>query len=447
MQKILIANRGEIALRIIKTCHEMGIETVAVYSDADKDMPFVKNATYSFSIGESPVNKSYLKAELILEIAKREGVDGIHPGYGFLSENADFAREVQKAGIVFIGPDPETIELMGDKIVSRRTMMEAGVPVVPGSEEGTSTLEEASRLAESMGYPVMLKASGGGGGIGMVRCENEQALAKSFGSTKARAKAYFGSEEVFVEKYIENARHVEVQVFGDHHGNIVHLYERDCSIQRRHQKVVEESPSPFLSEEAKNKMYETALRAAAAVHYKNAGTIEFIVDEQENFYFLEMNTRLQVEHPVTEKITGLDLVKWQILVARGEQLPLLQTEISRSGHAIEFRLYAEDPKSFLPSPGKIEVFHWNSFDGVRVDSGYDSSTTVTPFYDPMIAKCIIYGETREEAIAKASRFFNELKIEGIKTNAPLFKEILMDTEFQNGSYTTSFLTNKTFTVN
>lgn len=447
MRKILIANRGEIALRIIKTCHQMGIETIAVYSDADEDMPFVKNATYSFSIGESPVNKSYLKTDIILEIAKREGVDGIHPGYGFLSENADFARAVQQAGIAFIGPDPDTIELMGDKIVSRRTMMEAGVPVVPGSEEGTSTLEEASRLAESMGYPVMLKASGGGGGIGMVRCENEQALAKSFGSTKARAKAYFGSEEVFVEKYIENARHVEVQIFGDHHGNIVHLFERDCSIQRRHQKVVEESPSPFLSEDAKKKLFETALKAAAAVHYKNAGTIEFIVDEEENFYFLEMNTRLQVEHPVTEEITGLDLVKWQIVVARGEKLPQLQPEISRSGHAIEFRLYAEDPKSFLPSPGKIEAFQWNSFEGVRVDSGYDSSTTVTPFYDPMIAKCIIYGETRDEAVTRASEFFNGLKIEGIKTNAPLFKEILMDAEFKNGNYTTSFLSKKTFTVN
>ncbi|MEH7524719.1 biotin carboxylase, partial [Bacillus sp. JJ1503] len=338
-------------------------------------------------------------------------------------------------------------ELMGDKIVSRRTMMEAGVPVVPGSEEGTSTLEEACRLAELIGYPVMLKASGGGGGIGMIRCENEQALAKSFGSTKARAKAYFGSEEVFVEKYIENARHIEVQIFGDDYGNNVHLYERDCSIQRRHQKVVEESPSPFLTEECKGKMYETALKAASAVNYKNAGTIEFIVDEQENFYFLEMNTRLQVEHPVTEQITGLDLVEWQILVARGDKLPLLQNEISRSGHAIEFRLYAEDPKSFLPSPGKIEVFQWHAIKGVRVDSGYDSASTVTPFYDPMIAKCIIYSETRDEAIRKASKFFAELELKGINTNAPLFKEILMDSDFKSGNYTTSFLLNKTFSVN
>lgn len=447
MRKILVANRGEIALRIINTCHDMGIETVAVYSEADKEMPFVKKATSAFSIGEAPVNKSYLKSDVILEIAKNEGVDGIHPGYGFLSENAKFARAVIEAGIAFIGPDPDTIELMGDKIVSRGAMVKAEVPVVPGSEEGASTLEEACRLADFMGYPVMLKASGGGGGIGMVRCENEQALAKLFGSTKARAKAYFGSEEVFVEKFIENARHVEVQVFGDNHGNIVHLFERDCSIQRRHQKVVEESPSPFLSEKAKQKMYETALKAASAVNYKNAGTIEFIVDEHENFYFLEMNTRLQVEHPVTEQITGLDLVKWQILVARGEKLPQLQSEIRIDGHAMEFRLYAEDPMSFLPSPGKIEIFEWNSSEGVRVDSGYQSNSTVTPYYDPMIAKCIIHAETREKVIIKANKFFTELKIEGIKTNAPLFKEILRDPDFQNGQYSTGFLSEKKFIVN
>jgi acetyl-CoA carboxylase, biotin carboxylase subunit len=447
VRKILIANRGEIALRIIRSCHEMGIETVAVYSDADKEMPFVKKATYAFNIGEAPVNKSYLNIEVIIEIAKRENVDGIHPGYGFLSENANFARAVKDAGITFIGPDPDTIELMGDKIVSRKTMINAGVPVVPGSEAGTSTLEEASRMAKAMGYPVMLKASGGGGGIGMVRCEDEQALAKSFASTKARAKAYFGSEEVFVEKFIENARHIEVQVFGDHHGNIVHLFERDCSIQRRHQKVVEESPSPFLSEAAKDKMFDTAIKAARAVNYKNAGTIEFIVDEQENFYFLEMNTRLQVEHPVTEQITGLDLVKWQIYVARGEKLPLLQNSILRSGHAIEFRLYAEDPKSFLPSPGKIEEFTWNNFKGVRVDSGYESNSNVTPYYDPMIAKCIIHGQTREEALTRAGVFFNELKLGGIKTNAPLFQEILKDEDFHRGDYSTNFLNKKTFTLN
>ena len=440
VQKILIANRGEIALRIIRTCQEMGIETLAIYSDADKDMPFVKAATKAVYVGEPPVNKSYLQADKILEIAKSENVDAIHPGYGFLSENAAFAKKAIKEGIIFIGPKPETIELMGDKIVSRQTMEKAGVPVVPGSGNGLKTIEEACSLAMEIGYPIMLKASGGGGGIGMVLCENEQALVKSYDSTKTRAMAYFGSDEVFIEKYIADARHVEIQVFGDSAGNIVHLFERDCSIQRRHQKVVEESPSPFLTETVRKKMYETAVKAAHAVDYINAGTIEFIVDEAGNFYFLEMNTRLQVEHPVTEMITGLDLVKWQILVARGGKLPLLQSEINSNGSAIEFRLYAEDPVRFLPSPGKITSLKMNETKGVRIDSGYEEGGTVTPFYDPMIAKCIVYGQTREEVLATAEGFFKDVVIEGIKTNVPLFLSILADTDFQKGLYTTSFLT-------
>lgn len=442
MQKILIANRGEIALRIIRTCQQMGIETVAVYSEADKEMPFVKAASKAICVGEPPVNKSYLQAEKILAIAKSEKVDGIHPGYGFLSENASFAKQAVAEGIIFIGPKPETIEQMGDKIVSRQTMEAAGVPVVPGSGHGLNTLEEAASLAEAIGYPVMLKASGGGGGIGMVLCENEQALNKAFASTKSRAMAYFGSDEVFIEKYISDARHVEVQVFGDHHGNIVHLFERDCSIQRRHQKVIEEAPSPFLSEQARQRMCDTAVKAARAVDYANAGTIEFIVDENENFYFLEMNTRLQVEHPVTEMTTGLDLVKWQILVAKDERLPLLQSEIHRSGHAIEFRLYAEDPIRFLPSPGKITSLKWGQTNGMRVDSGYEEGGTVTPFYDPLIAKCIAFGETRKEALAAAENFFNATKIEGIKTNGPLFNRILVNSDFCQGNYTTSFLSKK-----
>jgi acetyl-CoA carboxylase, biotin carboxylase subunit len=446
VRKILIANRGEIASRIIRTCRELGIDTIAVYSDADKDMPYVKEATYAFHIGDSPVNKSYLNSDLILEIAKSEKADGIHPGYGFLSENADFARNVQEAGITFIGPSPETIEQMGDKIIARNTMEKAGVPVVPGSSKGLATLEEACAFAESIGYPVMLKASGGGGGIGMVYCENEQALAKFYDSTKARAKIYFGSENVFIEKYIKNARHIEVQIFGDVYGNIVHLFERDCSVQRRHQKVIEETPSPSLSEQTRKQMYDTALKAAAAVHYVNAGTIEFIVDEEENFYFLEMNTRLQVEHPITEQITGLDLVKWQILVARGEKLPLLQDELNRRGHAIEFRLYAEDPKTFMPSPGKIATFKWKEFEGVRIDNGYIEGATVTPFYDPMIAKCIFYSNTREDVLKAAKEFFQHIKIEGIKTNIPLFKNMIEDRDFQNGTYTTKFLTEKNFAV-
>jgi acetyl-CoA carboxylase, biotin carboxylase subunit len=442
MQKILIANRGEIALRIIQTCKEMDIETVAIYSDADSDMPFVKEATKAIRIGEPPVNKSYLRADLILEIAKQENVDAIHPGYGFLSENATFATQVQEAGITFIGPSPETMDLMGDKIVSRTTMQNAGVPVVPGSNIGMVNEEEACELAKTIGFPVMLKASSGGGGIGMIRCEDEQALVKSFSSTKARAKAYFGSDEVFIEKCIENARHIEVQVFGDQYGNIVHLFERDCSVQRRNQKVIEESPSPYLSEATKEKMFETAILAAKSVNYINAGTIEFIVDEDENYYFLEMNTRLQVEHPVTEKITGLDLVKWQILVARGERLPLLQSEIKRNGHAIEFRLYAEDPISFLPSPGKIINLHWPENKNARIDNGYDSGLTVTPFYDPMIAKCIIYGKNRQEVLLASKEFFEAFKLEGIKTNAPLFLEVLKNEEFIIGNYTTAFLTKK-----
>ncbi|OIK14048.1 biotin carboxylase [Bacillus sp. MUM 116] len=440
MQKILIANRGEIALRIIKTCHEMGIETVAIYSDADREMPYVKAASKAVYVGEPQVTKSYLQVEKILAIAKDEKVDAIHPGYGFLSENARFALRTIKEGIIFIGPKPEVIELMGDKIVSRQAMERAGVPVVPGSSHGLKTLEDACSLAKTIGYPVMLKASGGGGGIGMVLCENEQALVKTYASTKSRTLAYFGVDEVFIEKYIANSRHVEIQVFGDNHGNIVHLYERDCSIQRRHQKVVEETPSPFLSNKSGEKMYETAIKAAKAVDYTNAGTIEFIVDEQGDFYFLEMNTRLQVEHPVTEQITGIDLVKWQILIARGEKLPKKQSEIKSVGHAIEFRLYAEDPVRFLPSPGKITVFEWEKRQGVRVDAGYESGGTVSPFYDPMIAKCIFYGESRSEALSLAGNFFTSLKIEGIKTNAPIFLRILGNDEFQKGFYTTNFLT-------
>ncbi|MEH7075065.1 acetyl-CoA carboxylase biotin carboxylase subunit [Neobacillus drentensis] len=442
MQKILIANRGEIALRIIRTCQQMGIETIAIYSEADKEMPFVKAATLAFCVGEPPVNKSYLQIDKILEIAKREKVDAIHPGYGFLSENSDFAQRVMEAGIIFIGPNPSTIELMGDKIVSRQTMEKAGVPVVPGSGHGLKTVEEACALAESISYPVMLKASGGGGGIGMVYCEDEQALVKSFSQTKTRAMTYFGSDEVFIEKYIKDARHIEIQVFGDNYGNIVHLYERNCSIQRRHQKVIEESPSPFLSNNARLKMYETAIKAAKAVDYSNAGTVEFIVDQNEEFYFLEMNTRLQVEHPVTEMITTLDLVKWQILIARGERLPLLQDDIVISGHAIEFRLYAEDSVRFLPSPGKISTLTWKQEEGVRVDWGYEEGGTVTPFYDPMIAKVIIHNESRQIAIETAIRFFNEIRIEGIKTNVPLFQTILINDEFLNGTYSTSLLTKK-----
>ncbi|OXS63357.1 acetyl-CoA carboxylase biotin carboxylase subunit [Bacillus sp. V-88] len=440
MQKILIANRGEIASRIIKTCKQLNIQTVAVYSDADQDMPFVKEADVAFRIGESQVNRSYLVVDNILDVAKKEKVDGIHPGYGLLSENADFAKRVSEEGFTFIGPAHDIIEKMGDKVEARRVMQDASVPVVPGSDGGVGTIETAKEVANEIGYPVMLKASGGGGGIGMIRCENEQALVQSFDSTKNRAKAYFGKEEVFLEKCIENARHVEVQIFGDHHGNLVHLFERNCSVQRRNQKVIEESPSPGLSQETKEKMFTAAIQAGKAVNYTNAGTVEFIVDEEENFYFLEMNTRLQVEHPVTETITGLDLVKWQLLVASGEPLPLCrQEEIQNTGHAIEFRVYAEDPKTFYPSPGKLTELEWGEGEGVRIDSGYEKGNNVTPFYDPMISKCIIQGNDRQDALDKAKVFFAGVTVEGVKTNVGLFRDILEDDGFKGGSYTTKWL--------
>ncbi|HET7657999.1 MAG TPA: biotin carboxylase N-terminal domain-containing protein, partial [Bacillales bacterium] len=351
MKKILIANRGEIARRILRTCDKLGLETVVVYSEADKDLPYVKEATAAHSIGEPQAAKSYLNQDKILQIAKQEKVDAIHPGYGFLSENAGFVRAVEEAGITFIGPSAKVVEAMGDKVRARQSMQAAGVPVVPGSDGAVKDVDEAAAVAAEIGYPVMLKASAGGGGIGMQRCETEEELRKAFSSNQNRAKAYFGNADMFVEKMIENGRHIEVQIFGDEEGNAVHLFERDCSIQRRNQKVVEETPTPFLSEQAKENMFDSAVRAAKHVGYRNAGTIEFIVDEDEHFYFLEMNTRLQVEHPITEKITGLDLVEWQLKVASGETLPLKQEEITRSGNAMEFRLYAEDPEKFMPSPG------------------------------------------------------------------------------------------------
>ncbi len=420
----------------------MGIETVAVYSDADRELPFVKQATVAHRIGEPPVLKSYLQMDKIIEIAEREQVDGVHPGYGFLSENASFAEAIAKRSIVFIGPSPSIISLMGDKVKARQTMIDAGVPVVPGSDCGIQTIDEACILAAEYGYPVMLKASGGGGGIGMVCCHSEEELQKAFQTTKTRAKSYFGNDEVFIEKFIPNARHIEVQIFGDHHGNIVHLFERDCSIQRRNQKVIEETPSPFLSKETREKICNAAKKAAAFVQYTNAGTIEFIVDEEENFYFLEMNTRLQVEHAITEMITNINLVKWQLLVARGEKLPLSQKEIILTGHSIEFRVYAEDPIKFFPSPGKIEEYTLPlDVQNVRVDNGYEVGTSVSPFYDPMIAKIIVKGNDRKETIQIAQKYLNQIMIKGIKTNIPLFQEVIIEDSFLKGEYTTNYLQN------
>lgn len=434
---MLIANRGEIALRLIQTCKKMKIETVAVYSDADASLPFVHAADAAYRIGDSPVSQSYLNMDAIIALALEEGVDSIHPGYGLLSENHLFAKKVRNAGLQFIGPLTETIEKMGDKVAARKTMQQAGIPVVPGSDGDVDHLEEAQKIAKEIGYPVMLKASGGGGGVGMVRCVNEQALNQHFSSTKARAKAYFGTDGVFIEKCIENARHIEVQIFGDQYGNVVHLYERNCSVQRRNQKVLEEAVSPQLSSMTQDKLYRLAIEAAKSVAYENAGTIEFIVDEQENIYFLEMNTRLQVEHPITEAITGLDLVKWQLLVAAGEKLPLSQAKIVPNGHALECRIYAEDPHTFYPSPGVIKTLEWGEVPNCRIDSGYTTASEVTTFYDPMIAKCIIHEQNRSDCLHKMIHFLETTKVEGIKTNIPFLLEVLHDPCFAEGTYTTS----------
>lgn len=421
----------------------MGIETVAIYSDADANLEFVKEATYAYRVGESPVAKSYLQSSVILDISKKENVDAIHPGYGFLSENEQFAKEVEKAGIVFIGPKADVIRLMGDKVEARKVMEDAGVPILPGSLEGVETVEEAKALASSIGYPIMLKASGGGGGIGMQKCHDETELEKAFQATKSRANAYFGSDKVFIEKWISNARHVEIQLFGDRFGNVVHLFERDCSIQRRNQKVIEESPSPFISANTREKMCEAAVKAAKHVGYVNAGTIEFIVDESEQFYFLEMNTRLQVEHRVTELITNVDLVEWQLRIANGEELPLKQEEIHSIGHAMEFRLYAEDPIRFLPSPGDITEFVLPDDEQIIMDRAYRKGDKVTPFYDPLVAKIIVKGKDRNETIQRAKNYFQQTVIEGIKTNLPVFLELLDDEQFIKGDYTTNYLESRT----
>ncbi len=436
MKKILIANRGEIARRIIRTCDRLGIETVAIHSEADGELPYVSEATEAAAIGPNPVAQSYLQADKIIEEALGRQADAIHPGYGLLSENADFARKVIEAGLLFIGPKAEVIETMGDKLGSRRTMKQAGVPVVPGTAGGVSDIDAAVLAAKEIGYPLMLKASAGGGGIGMVLCESEQALTQQFDSVKNRAKAYFGDDVVYLEKFIANARHIEVQIFGDESGNIVHLFERNCSVQRRNQKVIEESPSPDLPESVRVKLCEAAVQAARAVGYTNAGTVEFIVDENNDFYFLEMNTRLQVEHPITEEVTGVDLVEWQILVARGESLPAQDT-IQSKGHSIEYRIYAEDPKTFFPSPGTLSVLKWGA--GARIETGYEEGNKVTPFYDPMIAKVVLTGATREEVLEKSRTFFDETVIEGVKTNLPLFDRFIESTSFVNGNYATAVL--------
>ncbi|GGC88670.1 biotin carboxylase 2 [Thalassobacillus devorans] len=438
-QKVLIANRGEIAARIIRTCKKMNIATVAVYSEADEQATYVKEADESFLIGKPRVNESYLNIDNILDAAKESGAEAIHPGYGLLSENAGFAKRCREAGFAFIGPSEEVMATMGDKVAARQAMKEAGVPIVPGTDQAVTDVEEAKAYANEFGYPVMLKAAAGGGGIGMQAVNNDAELEKAFEGNSKRAESFFGNGTMFLEKQILNPRHIEIQVLADSHGNAVHLFERECSIQRRHQKVVEEAPSPFLSEATRKDMGETAIQAVQALHYKNAGTIEFLVDREENFYFLEMNTRLQVEHPVTEEITGIDLVEQQLRVAFGEALIFQQKDITRTGHAIEVRIYAEDPVRFFPSPGQLTKFEIPNGEGIRHELAVTGNSMVTPFYDPMIAKLIAYGEDREQAISRMQEALENYQVEGIKTNIPMLKDVIAHDKFKQGATETSFV--------
>jgi acetyl-CoA carboxylase biotin carboxylase subunit len=438
-RKVLIANRGEIAVRIIRTCEKLGIETVAVYSEADAQAPHVKQATEAFLIGKPRVSESYLNVDKILEVAKETGADAVHPGYGLLSENAEFARRCNAEGITFIGPNPDVIQKMGSKIEARKTMETAGVPVVPGVTQALENEDEAIETANSIGYPVMLKASAGGGGIGMQIVGSDEEVRKAFDGNKKRAMDFFGDGAMFIEKYVANPRHIEIQILADEQGNTVYLWERDCSVQRRHQKVVEEAPSPFLDDVTRKKMGEAAVTAAKSIGYANAGTIEFLVDEDKNFYFLEMNTRLQVEHPVTEEITGLDLVEQQLKIANGESLAFTQEEVTLDGHAIEVRIYAEDPKTFFPSPGTITTYKLPEGEYVRNECAVGEGSVVTPYYDPMIAKLIVKGSNRDEAIIHMQEALDNYIVEGIKTNIPLLREVIGHEAFKAGHATTSFI--------
>jgi acetyl-CoA carboxylase, biotin carboxylase subunit len=439
--RILIANRGEVALRVIRACKEMGVETVAVYSEADRDSLHARMADHSVCIGPAPSAQSYLNMSNIISAALTTGAKAIHPGYGFLAENAAFARAVADSGLVFIGPAPEAIERMGDKAVAKETMARAGVPVVPGSDGEVDSLEEAERFAEEAGYPVLIKASAGGGGKGMRVARDKAELETNLTAAKTEAAAAFGNDGVYIEKYLSRPRHVEMQVLADTHGNAVHLYERDCSIQRRHQKLVEEAPSPALDPDTRFKMGEAALLAVRAVGYVNAGTVEFLLDVDGSFYFMEMNTRVQVEHPVTEQVTGVDIIKEQVRIAAGlEMKHKSQSDIELRGHAIEFRINAEDPAhGFRPHPGLIEVFNPAGGFGVRVDSHIYSGYRVPPTYDSLLGKLIVWGETRGEAINRARRALDEFIVTGIPTTIPFHQAVIETPAFQSGDVYTDFV--------
>jgi acetyl-CoA carboxylase biotin carboxylase subunit len=439
LKKVLVANRGEIALRVIRACQELEIPTVAVYSDADSEALHVRHADEIVHIGPPPATKSYLSVEAILEAAKDTGAEAIHPGYGFLAENSRFAAACLDADITFVGPSAESIDKMGNKSMARRIALEADVPVVPGSE-GSASVDEAVRMAEEIGYPVMVKAAAGGGGRGIRVAEGEDDLRKAVRVAKQEAESAFGDSSIYLEKFLVGPRHVEIQVIGDEDGNIVHLYERECSMQRRRQKVLEEAPSPGISSDVRREMTEAAVRLAREVHYTNAGTVEFLVDEDENFYFIEMNTRIQVEHPVTEMLTGVDLVKEQLRVASGESLTFKQEDVLFDGWAMEFRINAEDPEmDFMPSPGEISFLDVPGGPGVRVDSAIFQGYKIPPFYDSMVGKLVIWALTREEAINRARRALREYRLEGIKTTIPLHLRLLEEDAFRSGAYHTGYL--------
>ncbi|WP_341519072.1 acetyl-CoA carboxylase biotin carboxylase subunit [Bacillus paramobilis] len=441
IKKVLIANRGEIAVRIIRACKEMDIETVAIYSEADKESLHVQIADEAYCVGPTISKESYLNLTNIISVAKLTGCDAIHPGYGFLAENADFAELCRECNLIFIGPSPEAISKMGTKDVARDTMKEAGVPIVPGSQGIIKNTEEAIELANQIGYPVIIKATAGGGGKGIRVASHEEELVKGIQITQQEASTAFGNPGVYLEKYVEDFRHVEIQIMADTHGNAIHLGERDCTIQRRLQKLLEESPSPALDENVRKQMGDAAVKAAVAVDYTGAGTVEFIYEYRtKSFYFMEMNTRIQVEHPVTEMVTGMDLIKEQIRVASGEKLSLQQEEVQFNGWAIECRINAENPaKKFMPSPGKVEMYLPPGGFGIRVDSAVYPGYSIPPFYDSMVAKLIVHGKTREEAIAKMKRALSEFVIEGVHTTIPFHLQLLDHPDFVKGEFNTKFL--------
>ena len=442
MKKILVANRGEIAIRVMKTAQKMGIKTVAVYSTADRNAPHVKFADEAVWIGEAPSSQSYLLGSKIIEVAKSLNVDAIHPGYGFLSENADFAEEAEKNNIIFIGPKSKAIKIMGSKLAAKDAVKQYNIPMVPGFDEAITDVEKAKVIAKEVGFPILIKASAGGGGKGMRVVESEADFESQMDRAISEAIAAFGDGSVFIEKYVGSPRHIEIQVMADSYGNVLYLFERECSIQRRHQKVIEEAPSSVLTPELRKKMGEAAVLVAKSCDYLGAGTVEFLLDENNNFYFLEMNTRLQVEHPVTELITGTDLVELQIRVARGEELIIKQEDLKIKGHAIELRVYAEDPMNdFLPSVGHLDVYQLPVGEGIRVDNGFEQGMDIPIYYDPMLAKLITYGETREEAIQIMIKAIENYQVEGVQTTLPFGKFVFEHEAFRSGKFDTHFVKN------